>query len=39
MRAYRLDEPAVAITPDELAAMRVLSWRVPDDESDRAALV
>ena len=39
MRAYRLDEPAVAITPDELAAMRVLSWRVPDDESDRAAFV
>lgn len=39
MRAYRLDEPASAIGPDDLARRGVLSWSVPPDESTRAATI
>jgi 1,2-dihydroxy-3-keto-5-methylthiopentene dioxygenase len=39
MRAYPLDEPSSAITPETLTAAGVLSWSVPRDEAARAALL
>lgn len=39
MRAYRLDEPACAISSHDLAGRGVLSWSVPADEQARAAFV
>lgn len=39
MRAYRLEEPAQAIGPDELARRGVLSWTIPQDERERAGLI
>ncbi|MEO8382031.1 MAG: cupin domain-containing protein [Acidobacteriota bacterium] len=39
MRAYRLEEPAHAIGPEDLARQGVLSWSVPDDEAGRAAMI
>lgn len=39
MRAYRLEEPAHAIAPEDLARRGVLSWSVPSDEAGRAAMI
>jgi len=39
MRAYRLEEPAHAIAPEDLARRGVLSWSVPTDETARAAMI
>lgn len=39
MRAYRLEEPAHAIAPEDLSRRGVLSWSVPADEAGRAALI
>lgn len=39
MRAYRLEEPAHAIAPEDLARRGVLSWSVPSDEDGRAAMI
>lgn len=39
MRAYPLDDPAQAMALDDLARRGVLSWRVPPDESERAATI
>lgn len=39
MRAYPLDAPSSAISPDHLARRGVLSWSVPEDETARAALL
>jgi 1,2-dihydroxy-3-keto-5-methylthiopentene dioxygenase len=39
MRAYRFEQPNSAVTPDELARRGILSWAVPEDESERSALI
>src|SRR5688572_30067368 len=39
MRAYRLDEPASAISSHDLARRGVLAWSVPADEQGRASFV
>ncbi|HYK04466.1 MAG TPA: cupin domain-containing protein [Thermoanaerobaculia bacterium] len=39
MRAYPLDNPTQAMAADDLASRGVLSWRVPPDESGRAAML
>lgn len=39
MRAYRLEEPAHAIAPEDLARRGVLSWSVPSDDAGRAAMI
>lgn len=39
MRAYRLEEPAHAIAPEDLARRGVHSWSVPSDEAGRAAMI
>lgn len=39
MRAYRLEEPAQAIAPEDLATHGVLSWAVPPEETARAAMI
>jgi 1,2-dihydroxy-3-keto-5-methylthiopentene dioxygenase len=39
MRAYRLDEPALSISPEALSAFGVLSWRVPADDAQRTATI
>ncbi len=39
MRAYRLDEPAHAIAPEDLARSGVLSWSVPSEAAARAAMI
>jgi 1,2-dihydroxy-3-keto-5-methylthiopentene dioxygenase len=39
MRAYRLDEPAHTIAPEDLARRGVLSWSLPDDEVARHAMI
>ena len=39
MRAYRLEQPDSAVTPDTLAARGVLSWSVPADDASRAELI
>ena len=39
MRAYRLEDPRLAIAPEELATHGVLSWVVPSGEAARAATI
>src|SRR5881392_3317340 len=39
MRAYRLEDPRLAIAPEELATHGVLSWVVPSGEGARAAMI
>jgi 1,2-dihydroxy-3-keto-5-methylthiopentene dioxygenase len=39
MRAYRLEEPAQRIAPEELARRGVLSWTVPVETEARTALI
>ena len=39
MRAYRLDEPAHTIAPEDLARRGVLSWSLPEDEAARSAMI
>lgn len=39
MRAYRLEDPRLAIAPEELATHGVLSWVVPSDEAARAEMI
>jgi 1,2-dihydroxy-3-keto-5-methylthiopentene dioxygenase len=39
MRAFRLDEPALSISPDALASLGVLSWTVSRDDAERAATI
>jgi 1,2-dihydroxy-3-keto-5-methylthiopentene dioxygenase len=39
MKAYRLDEPSQAISPEELTQRGVLSWSVPAEENARAAMI
>lgn len=39
MRAYRLEDPRLAIAPEELATHGVKSWVVPSDDAARAAMI
>ena len=39
MRAYRLEQPAERIAPEDLARRGVLSWSVPREEEARNALI
>lgn len=39
MRAYPLDDPTRAISPDDLAQRGILSWTVPTNEADRAGVI
>jgi 1,2-dihydroxy-3-keto-5-methylthiopentene dioxygenase len=39
MRAYPLDNPAQTMALDDLTRRGVLSWQVPPDESERAAMI
>lgn len=39
MRAYPLDDPTRPITPDDLARRGILSWSVPTDAAERAAVI
>lgn len=39
MRAYRFEQPESAVTSDELARRGILSWTVPENESERAAFI
>ncbi|MDP9194997.1 MAG: cupin domain-containing protein [Acidobacteriota bacterium] len=39
MKAYRLDDSAQTIGADDLARRGILSWTVPADETDRAAMI
>jgi 1,2-dihydroxy-3-keto-5-methylthiopentene dioxygenase len=39
MKAYRLDNPVQTVGSDDLARRGILSWTVPPNESDRAAMI
>ncbi len=39
MKAYRLDHPAQTVGSDDLARRGILSWTVPPNETDRAAMI
>ena len=39
MKAYRLEDPAQMIGAEDLARRGVLSWSVPPDETERAAMI
>jgi 1,2-dihydroxy-3-keto-5-methylthiopentene dioxygenase len=39
MKAYRLEDPAQTVGADELARRGILSWSVPRDENERAAMI
>ena len=39
MKAYRLDDSAQTVGADDLARRGILSWTVPSEEADRAAMI
>lgn len=39
MRAYLLEQPDSAVSPDDLANRGVLSWSVPSDDEARSSLI
>jgi 1,2-dihydroxy-3-keto-5-methylthiopentene dioxygenase len=39
MKAYRLEDPTQTIAADALASRGILSWTVPPNDSDRAAMI
>lgn len=39
MKAYRLEEPAQPVAPEELTSRGVRSWSVPADQAERAAMI